>query len=101
MIGRTEFADGKIHILKDTAGIILLGNDALLIGNTIFGCANEVLSRANYSYHRENTKAYKQKSFSALIAKTSAEIRCNDLGNISATAARAASRTAYFLIDSR
>jgi hypothetical protein len=48
VIGGTKFANGKLHILEYPAGVILLCHHALLVGHTIFGCADKIVSVTNY-----------------------------------------------------
>ena len=43
VIGGTKFSDGKLHVLEDPAGIILLGNYTLLVRNTIFCGVYEIM----------------------------------------------------------
>ena len=90
VIGRAKFVYGECHCIEKTAGVILARSYALLVGNAVFCCAYEILRGADDSYNRENTEAYEQKSVSVLVAKTAAEIRCNDLGDISTATARTA-----------
>ena len=100
VIGRAEFVYGECHCIEKTAGIVLAGSYAFLIGNAIFGSTYKILSGADYPYHREDSEAYKQESLAIFIAKASVKSRSNELGNVSATTARAAGRTAYLLIHS-
>ena len=93
MIGRTEFADGKFHILKDTARIILFGNDAFLIWNTVFGCVYEIMSVTDYLNYRKNSKCDRKISFKSLVigkaAIKSADYAFGDIVNAAATVAAA------------
>ena len=43
VIRGTKFSDGKLHVLEDPAGIILLGNYTLLVRNTIFCGVYEIM----------------------------------------------------------
>ena len=53
MIGRTKLTDGKFHIVEYSAGIILLRNNALFIGNAIFGGIYKIVSVTYYLNYRE------------------------------------------------
>jgi hypothetical protein len=73
---------------------------ALLVGHAIFGCADKILSRTNYTYYRKYSYTYKKISVSVFVGKAAVKTYCNALGNISATAARAARGTAYLFKNS-
>jgi hypothetical protein len=49
-IGWTKFRYRKCHISEYGAGVIILRGDTYLVGNTVFGGMDQVLSRANKSY---------------------------------------------------
>ena len=51
VFGRAKFVYGKRHSMEKSARIVLVGCYALLIGYTIFGCADKILSGTNYTYN--------------------------------------------------
>ena len=53
-IGWAEFTYGKCHIIEYSARVILISNDAFLIGNCIFGGIDKILRGTNYAYYRED-----------------------------------------------
>ena len=55
-IGRTELLSWKCHMAEECAGVILLGGYTFLVGDTIFGGINDILSASDYSYYRENAQ---------------------------------------------
>ena len=90
MIGGTEFSHGKLHILEDSAGIILLRNNALLIGNAILGSVNKIMSMAHYFYNREYSERYRKVSFkSIVIAEATVKSAYDTFWNVVCAAATA------------
>lgn len=89
--GRAKFSRWKRHSAENSARIVILGRDAFLIGNAIFGCVDKILCGANYSYYRENAERHgKEATF--LVGKITVNVRRNVNGYIvaAATAATAA-----------
>lgn len=89
--GRAKFSRRKRHSAENGTRIVVLGRDAFLIGNAIFGCVDKILCGANYSYYRENAERHgKEAAF--LVGKITVNVRGNVNGDIvaAATAATAA-----------
>ena len=57
--GRAKFTYGKCHVTEHSAGVLLAGLNAFLIGNTILSCLNQVLRRTHDAYDRENTQGHR------------------------------------------
>ena len=68
-IGRIELAYGKCHIVEYPARVILVSNYALLIGNRIFCCIDEILCGPHNANDRENTDRNDKLSFPSLSAR--------------------------------
>ena len=85
-VGRIEFAYGKCHIIEDSAGVILVGGYAFLIGYCVLGCIDKVLCGTNDSDDREDTYGYNKLTLvSVAAAKMSVNSTCYHIGNLVAT----------------
>ena len=58
-VGRTKFIHGKRHRVKQTARIVLSGCYALLVGHTVLGGIDKILSGTNDPDDGKYSKAYK------------------------------------------
>ena len=54
--GRAKFTHGESHMTEHGAGIVLTGLDTFLIGDTILGCLDEILSGTNDTNDREDAQ---------------------------------------------
>jgi hypothetical protein len=52
-----KLGNGKRHLFKDAAGLLFIGNDALLIGDAVFLCRNDKLPGALHSDHGKEAEA--------------------------------------------
>ena len=93
---RAKFCRWERHRTEYATRIVLFNGNALLFGNAIFGCLNEILCRAHDANNREDAKRYGQITFSAsafaaiVKAKRCFKARKNRLGKITFAAATAA-----------
>ena len=100
MVGGTEFAYGEFHISENTAGIILLGNHAFLIGYTIFGGTDEVMGQTYELHDREDAESYREVSFYAvMIAERPVKAAHDRLRNILNAAATITAGVTLVLFD--
>lgn len=98
-VGRVKFTYGERHIIEDPAGIILVGYNAFLVGNGVFGRVDEILRGADNTNDREDTDRNDKFPF-VMIAVTEMSVYADRdaLGNILATAT-AATRIALVLFN--
>ena len=86
-----KFGYRKCHGFKDTAGIVVGGRYAFLVGYNILGRAYYVLTWTYYSYNREY--AYRNREIApvvVIVGKISIQRGCYRFGYIAAATARAA-----------
>ena len=69
---RTKFVHGKGHFGKNSAGIVLIADDAFLVGNAIFGGVYHDLSGSFDAYHREDAEADQEILHAGIIAEIAA-----------------------------
>ena len=85
--GWAELVYRELHIAEDSAGVLVLGNYALLLGDAVFGTRNEELSGTLNTYNREKAERYCQLLSLVGIAQRRRESAANILGDIGAGAA--------------
>ena len=100
MVGGTKFTDGKLHVSEDTAGVILLRDNALLIGNTVFGGIDEIMRVADYLDDREYTEGYRKVSFkTVMIAEATVEAAHDTFGDVVCAAATVTAAVIFMLFN--
>ena len=94
--GRTKFIDREDHIFKQSAGIFFFCDYALLVGNTILGCGNQILCRPLEADNRENTNGNDQFVASLhVVNQVSVHAGKNGIRNIAQTAAATAGMNGF------
>lgn len=78
---RIEFIHRECHVFKETAGIVVLADDAFLVGDTIFGNIDQILRRTLNAHDREKAECYIQMTL-VTVTQTTADACANIIGNV-------------------
>lgn len=99
---RAKLPDRERHRAEKRAGIVLLCRNALLVGNDVFGRADEILGGTDEANDREDPEGHEQYVASCrAIGEASVKVTGQRFGNIGtgAAATAAARRTARALLN--
>ena len=80
-----KLGSGKIHASEERTGIVFLCRYAFLIGYAIFGCLDQILTGADYSNNREDSKGYGNIT-SVVVAERSGKTGYNVIRHVTTAA---------------